>query len=292
MAIVGPLMSFAIGIGGLVLAGLLSQAKTTPDDPMEAARAFGPVATCLAWLGPVNITLGLFNMIPGFPLDGGRVLRAALWAATGSLHKATSWASATGRAVGWLFIAIGIMMAFGTRVPFFGQGAGSGLWLVFIGWFLSSAASRSYEGMLVDQALGDVRVEQLMRRSARALDPRVTIDEAVHGWFVRADARAFPVVDDDRLVGLMRAEDAVAVPREAWKTEVVGAVMSPLSDAVTTTPQEDVATALRKLGHAELEQLPVVEDGALVGVIERSAIARWLEVHPGSGGGHPTPRAT
>src|SRR5262249_36284769 len=120
------------------------------------ARQFGPVTTLLAWLGPINILLGLFNLIPGFPLDGGRILRAGLWGATNNLRQATAWASGIGRLIGWMFIAAGAAMAFGAHLPFLGTGLFSGLWLIFIGWFLNSAAVNSYRQTVVRNLLEEV----------------------------------------------------------------------------------------------------------------------------------------
>jgi Zn-dependent protease len=145
MALVGPVTSLAIGFLCIWLGSLgVGEVTARMDQPAEMLAGLGPWTTLLLWLGPVNIVLGLFNLVPGFPLDGGRVMRAAIWGATGDLHKATRWASNGGRAFAWFLIAAGVAMILGVRVPFFGTGFVGGLWLALIGWFLHNAAIMSY----------------------------------------------------------------------------------------------------------------------------------------------------
>lgn len=167
IAIVGPIASIAIGAAMLaatmLFAGLTGPLAVTAENAQELAAHMGPVTTLLMWLGPVNITVGLFNLVPGFPLDGGRVLRAAIWKATGDLHKATHAAATIGRGMGWAFIAAGAAMALGRRLPFFGTGLASGLWLALIGMFLRNAALQEEVGSEVTDLLEGVEVADLMR---------------------------------------------------------------------------------------------------------------------------------
>src|SRR5690606_22553362 len=141
MAIVGPLTSLVLGFGCLYLANALAgQIVIDPQNPMAAFAQLGTVATLLFWLWQVNVVLAFFNLVPGFPLDGGRVLRALVWGATGNVRTATRWASGAGQAFAWLLIGVGITMILGARYPVLGGGAVSGIWLAFIGWFLNNAA--------------------------------------------------------------------------------------------------------------------------------------------------------
>jgi Zn-dependent protease len=150
MAAVGPITSILLGLICMALVSFsAARSSAAASDPQSALNHFGPVTTLLAWLGPVNVLIGLFNLVPGFPLDGGRILRAGLWSATKDFNKATAWATGVGRMVGWLFIIAGIAMVFGLTIPFLGTGLVSGLWMVFIGWFLSSAALNSYKQTVV-----------------------------------------------------------------------------------------------------------------------------------------------
>lgn len=161
MAIAGPLLSLGLAVVFLSVASVtLPLSGSNATEPRQTLASLGPISTLLIWLAPVNMMVGVFNLIPGFPLDGGRVLRAAIWKATGDLHKATLVASTVGRAIGRTFVLLGVAMALGARVPLFGRGAGNGIWLVFIGWFLSSAAKRSFGALLVQEALDNVGGER------------------------------------------------------------------------------------------------------------------------------------
>ncbi len=155
------------------------------------------------WLGPINLLIGVFNLIPAFPLDGGRVLRSILWALSGDLRVSTRRASFIGQMFGWLFIVMGIAMFFGMHVPFFGSGPVSGLWLAFIGWFLRSAALQAYSRLAIDEALDGHVVSEVMRRGAPVVSPELPLTTLVHDYFVRSDERALPVLRDDVLVGVI-----------------------------------------------------------------------------------------
>jgi Zn-dependent protease len=214
-AVVGPIASILLGVGfGLAAAGLTSLSVDDPDGTEHALSQLGPVATMLVWLGPVNVSVGIFNLVPAFPLDGGRMLRAALWYKTRDLVRATLWSSRVGRAIGAGFIGIGIAMAFGVHVPLFGTGLIGGIWLAFIGWFLTNAAARSYAATLVQSALAGVRVEQLMRPTfgwvgpfdrARAVNAR---DEVVNVLARLGDQT--PVIDGNgALVGVLDRADVI-----------------------------------------------------------------------------------
>jgi CBS domain-containing protein len=253
----------------------------TPGDPQAVARQLGPVTTLLAWLGPINILLGLFNLIPGFPLDGGRILRAALWAVTKDLRKATAWAAGVGRLTGWLFIAAGVAMALGAELPFFGTGLISGLWLIFIGWFLNSAAVNSYQQTVVRDLLEDVPVFRLMRLNVPTVSPTLPISHLVYDYVMGAEERAFPVMEEDRLVGMVCLEDIRKVPREDWDRVTVGEIMTDASHLDVVTASEDAGNALEKLTRRDVAQAPVIENGRLVGLLRRRDILKWLELQSG-----------
>src|SRR5690606_35910497 len=187
--------------------------EVAESDPALAVQLLVPVSTRLMWLGPYNVLLGLFNMVPGFPLDGGRVFRAIAWWITGDLRKATRWASSAGRYFGYLLIAAGVAMILGLPVPLFGRGPVSGLWLVFIGWFLSRAASASYRQLVIREALREVAVADLMRRRVVAVPVDASAADLVAHAF-ETDQESFPVVVGDRLVGLVPRAALIRVPAE------------------------------------------------------------------------------
>lgn len=281
IAIVGPLASFALGIAAILIVGLSiawNGAVTSADDAAVAVTHLGPLATLLLWLGPVNVAVGLFNLIPGFPLDGGRVLRAVIWKVTGDGFKATRIAGGIGQAVGLGFIAAGIAMALGVHLPLFGTGLVSGLWLALIGMFLRGAAVQSQAGAAIREALGGVRVGDLMRGQYVWVDARLPLRTLVEGWFLRRDERAFPVFDDERFVGLVCLDDVRRVDASAWDEMRVLDVMTPAVRLVAADPDEPLVDAMGKLASGNVGQLPVVREGQLVGVLVERDVARWLEL--------------
>lgn len=278
-AIVGPLTSLILGgvfllLGSLSVAPLLEVAAT----PAEALRALGPIPTLLLWLGPINVLVGLFNLIPAFPLDGGRVLRALLWATVHNLRKATRWAAGVGQAIAWLFIVTGLAMAFGLRVPFFGTGVISGLWLAFIGWFLNTAAVQSYRQVVIQDLLHGVPVGRLMRTRLVTVPGDLSVSRLVNEWIMGSDERAFPVMDHDVFVGLVCLDDIRKVPSTAWEHTTVAQIMTPLERLVTVAPHDDAAEALEQLSRRDVAQLPVMDNGRLVGMLRLKDITRWLEL--------------
>jgi Zn-dependent protease/CBS domain-containing protein len=289
IAIVGPAVSFVIGLTCVALSGLFLR-NGDLSDPGALIAGLDPLRTIILWLGPINLIIGTFNLIPGFPLDGGRVLRAALWRITGNLRRATRWASATGQAIGWSFVLLGIAMLFGARVPFFGHGTGSGIWLALIGWFLSSAAARSYQGLVVQETLEGVTVNQLMRRSGPEVEADTTIGAVVSELLTRAGETVLPVFHDGVLVGLVSATDVRRAPRESWPFTPVVSVMTPREKLVTVSPSDSAASAMKTLVERNVEQVPVIADGQLVGMLDRNAVARWLEMEMAMARTSQTPR--
>ena len=284
MAIVGPITSVVIGVICLLAAGLFMRLPAGAlASPGSAFAALDPLTTLLLWLGPINILLGIFNMLPGFPLDGGRVLRAVLWAATGNFRTATRWAARVGQAVAWLMIFTGIAMAFGVEVPFFGTGVVSGLWLAFIGWFLSSAARQSEQQVVIHDMLEGVPAARLMRSNVLAVPPMISVGQLVYRYVMGTDEQAFPVLEGDRLLGLVTLEDIRKVPREEWDTTMARDIMTPANQLAVVRPQDDAATALDKLMEHDVRQVPVIADGHLVGLVRRRDIMRWLQLQAPTG---------
>jgi Zn-dependent protease len=284
MTIVGPITSIVIGVLALAIgARLVPRPLLDSEDPLRAFQSVGPLATILLWLGPINIVIGLFNLVPGFPLDGGRLLRAALWAATGDLRRATRWAARIGQAFGLLLVFAGINMMFGLRIPFFGRGLGAGLWIAFIGWFLNRAAAASYSQLAIQELLRGIPVARLMRRETATVAPTLTIAELVDDFLMATEQRAFPIVDGEMLLGLVTLDDVRRIPRAAWADKSVRDIMTRRDALATTTPREDAAAALEKIIAKDVEQLPVVTDGRFEGMLRRRDILRWLELQSPAG---------
>jgi Zn-dependent protease/CBS domain-containing protein len=279
MAAAGPLVSFIIGsvatFVGVHLAGAVD--ATTPEQVVETA---GPIATILLWLGPINVILAIFNLVPGFPLDGGRVFRALLWWGTGDLDRATRWASRAGQAVGWTLIILGVLMAFGFRVPFFGTGLGGGLWIALIGWFLNNAARMSYAQMRMRRRLSHVPVRTMMRASLDTVTPGTTIAELVRDHIMKTDQTTFPVLDETGLAGMVSTRDVQRIPSDEWSFVTVRQVMTAAEDVPSIDADADASEALERLATGELEQLPVTEHGRLSGFVRRQDILKWLSLQP------------
>jgi Zn-dependent protease len=277
MAILGPVTSLVIGSGLLLIVGMTTNLSGISDQSAQTTLSrFGPFKTVLVWLGSVNLTLGIFNLIPGFPLDGGRVLRSILWAITGHLRRATRWASWVGRAISWLMIFAGIAMAFGTDI--FGGGVANGLWLTFIGWFLHNAAVQSYRQMVIRDVLEEVSINEVMQRDPDTVQSDRTVGHLVHDCMMQSDDHAFPVVDDDHLVGIVTLDDVRSVPRDDWSSTYVREIMTPAEGLVTVTPDEDASRPLDQLAGRDVRQLPVLEEGRLVGLVRRRDIVKWLQL--------------
>jgi Zn-dependent protease/CBS domain-containing protein len=282
MAIAGPVTSLVLGIAFLWVASLLTgPIQIDPQRPTEAMSRLGPLATLLLWLGPINILLGLFNLVPGFPLDGGRVLRAILWGITGDLTRATRWASGAGQLVAWALIGTGFAMILGVQVPLFGTGLVGGLWLALIGWFLNNAAILSYRRQLVMKSLGDLHVRRIMSTDYQTATPDMSVRELVETRLLRTSQRAYPVLDQSGLRGMICLEDVRRLERNKWGEVRVEEAMTPVAQLSTVTPEELASRALDLLVQRGVNQLPVISGGRLVGMVSREDIFRWLTLHQG-----------
>jgi Zn-dependent protease/CBS domain-containing protein len=290
-AAVGPFTSILLGLLFIFLTPLVTplSGATTAEDGAEVLASLSPAATLLAWLGPVNILIGLFNLIPAFPLDGGRMLRAVLWGLTGKLRPATTWAARIGQLIGWLLIAAGIGMTFGAYIPFFGTGFVGGIWLAFIGWFLYIAATHATTRLALDDALAGLTVGQLMQRETPTVPSDLAVSTLVHDYLIRGADRALPVTDDGHLLGLVCVSDVRRVPPDDWQATPVSAVMRPADGLSVASPGDRVADAFEKLARRDIDQMPVVDNGFLVGMLRRRDVTRWLELawHPVSPPGRP-----
>jgi CBS domain-containing protein len=180
--------------------------------------------------------------------------------------------------LGWLFIAAGIAQTFGIYVPYFGTGFASGLWLAFIGWFIYTAASHAHTRIALDDALAGVTVAQLMRTDVPGVPSSLTLGALVQDYLVRAGDRAVPVVEDGRFVGIVGYSDIRKVPPERWATTSLAAVMRGADELAVTAPDRPLSEALQELIRRDIEQMPVVADGRLVGMLRRRDVARWVEL--------------
>jgi Zn-dependent protease len=279
IAIAGPIMSVLIGVVMVLIAVVTGINGQPGAAPAQLIAGLSPANTILLWLGSINIILAIFNMIPGFPLDGGRVLRSILWAVTNNLRRATRLASWVGQGIAWMMIAAGIAMAFGFQIPILGTGLVSGLWLAFIGWFLNNASIQSYRQVAIKDILEGIPVTRLMRSDPPTVEPDCTVSDLVHTHVMGTDDQAFPVLDREQLVGIVTLDDVRRVPRTDWDTVYVRDIMTGEEKLVTITPEDDAAEALEKLIQRDVRQLPVVRSNReFLGLLRRRDIMRWLQV--------------
>jgi len=257
IALVGPLTSG-------ILAGLFGIVAGLGGNLLSA-----PLAGTLGYLAWTNLLLAVFNLVPGFPLDGGRLLRSAIWKATGSFRRATRVASLAGQGVGWLLVAGGVAWLLA------GDLAG-GIWFAFIGWFLVQAARSSYQELQLRDLLRGVEAEDVMASDLRRIRPELSLQDAVDDYFMRYDHGAFPVEEQGRTVGLLTLRGVRRVPREQWPTRQVRDHMVPLGDQVVVAPDARMDGVLGKLQDGEAGRVLVVDDGEVVGIITASDLTRWL----------------
>lgn len=237
-----------------------------------AAREFSePLAALAFWLGWINLVLAGFNLIPGFPLDGGRVLRSILWWRGGDLRGATRTASTIGRGVGYLFIFGGIWMIF------WGYWL-NGLWIAFIGWFLQNAAVGSYRQVAVQDILRGHTVAEVMTRGCPAVHPEISVEQLVHEHILDSGRRCFPVVEDSHVLGLITVHDVKKVPRELRATKAVREAMTPFDRLKWVQPSDDLSSVLQVLTAEDVNQLPVMDKGDIVGVVGRDTLLSFIHL--------------
>jgi Zn-dependent protease len=262
MGIVGPITSFVIGAICLGIALALGWAP--PGFPER------PLPAMLMWLGYINIVLAIFNLIPGFPLDGGRVLRAIAWWITGDAKRATTIAARVGQFIAFGMIVFGVMRFFG------GAGFG-GLWIAFIGWFLLSASRESYAQMAISEGLRGIHVGDVMSRDYPSVDGHSNLQTFVEEHLIRTGRRCFVVTFNGHTEGIITPNEVSKVERARWPYTTVADVMRPLDQVRTVAPDAAVTEALEMMAREDLNQLPIVADGELAGFISRSHILQLLQ---------------
>jgi len=261
IAIVGPLSSFVIGLICLALAHV--------EGWRSGVTARTPIAAVLLWLGYINMLLAAFNMIPGYPLDGGRVLRAVIWFFNKNAVRATQWAARVGQVVAFLFIIYGLYRFF--TVENFG-----GIWIAFIGWFLLDASRGSAAQVEMMDLLRGRKVADLMDRDCPTVESHLSLYDFLHQFLLRSGRRCYIVVQGDRLVGLITPNEVRAVDAESWPQTSVQSAMRPIAQLRTVSPDTPVTQALEVITRDDINQMPVVADGRLLGIFSRSSVMGFL----------------
>jgi len=255
IAMAGPLSSFLLS----AIFFLLSAA--TEGQGMKALYAY---------VARLNLILGIFNLIPGFPMDGGRVLRSIIWRKKNDFLYATRKASGFGQKVALFFIFSGLLSVF--------AGFPGGIWMMLIGWFLFTAAQASYQQVSLQEALAGVRVRDVMVRDIVTISPSTTLAEAVDLFFLRYGYGGFPVFDDGRLLGMLTLKEVKDVPREDWQTLTVADVLVPHSKRWEISPESTVMQALEIMIAEDRGRLVVTENDRVAGLITRNGIAQYVQL--------------
>lgn len=255
IAIAGPLSSFVLAVLFYILYTL----------------SLGQMAAALfIYLFRLNLVLGIFNLIPGFPMDGGRVVRAFLWQRSKDFFYATRKASIMGQRIALFFIIFGI---FSLLTGFTG-----GLWIMLIGWFLHTAALTSYQQASLEETLKGVKVRNIMVRDVITLSPDIKIDRAVNEYFLKYGYGGFPVVRDGSLLGFLTLKEIRNVPRERWQEVMVSDVFFPHNKKWEVSEDDDALKALETMISEDTGRLVVIKDGRIEGLITRNGIARYVQI--------------
>jgi len=257
IAIVGPVTSFVIAVLALGLASLSPRGS-----PIEATASY---------LAIINAALGGFNLVPGFPLDGGRVLRSIVWSVTNDLRRATEIAAGVGKVVAWGLMLWGFWRVLDGDV--FG-----GIWVAAIGWFLQNAASGTVQQTVLETRLRRLRVADVIRPDSSAVAPDASVADLIDRYMLPGARRAVPVVRDGRPIGIVTLSDIRPVPAAERATTTVEQVMGGRENLASVTPETRLQAAIERLGEGDYDQLPVIHDGQLVGMLTRADVVRELQL--------------
>lgn len=259
LTIAGPLSSLGLAAAFYGLA-LLGRALGWPET----------VSTVAAFLALLNLVLAVFNMVPGFPLDGGRIFRSVVWAITGDLERATRWATLGGRIFGYLLIAFGaVQLFYGFLI--------AGLWSAFIGWFLANAASGSYRQFAVRRLLARVPVSRVMVTDPVAVSPDLPVQELIEEYFLRRPGGAYPVVEDGAVLGIVGVEEVADLKPAERQVKRVFHVMRSIADVPLARLDETLDEVVSRLSPGERDRALVVENGRLLGILTLDDVGDWLK---------------
>jgi len=254
IAIAGPLSSFILSAFFFFLSLNMS----------------GGAKALFTYLTRINFLLGVFNLIPGFPMDGGRVLRSAIWKKKRDYFFATQKASSIGRGIALFFIFFGLFSLL--------TGGTGGLWLMFIGWFLYSAAQASYQQATLQEVLSGLKVKDIMVREMQTIEPSISLDEAVDRYFLRFAYGGFPVIEGGKFLGILTLKEVKNVPREDWGRVKVIDVYVPHEKRWEVSPEDDVIKALELMLKEDKGRIVVTERDRIIGLITRNGIARYVQI--------------
>ncbi len=261
-------VEFFVAVAGPVVSAVIAIACYELSRLSESAQWPTPLTAVVWYLGWINAIVVGFNLVPAFPLDGGRVLRSLLWHARGNLKWATRVTSSIGSAFGLVLIILGVMIFIGGNIV-------GGMWQFLIGVFLRNAAQMSYQNVLVRRALEGEPIRQLMESNVHTVSPAFTIEQLIDDYVYRHHHKMYPVIENGRLLGCVMVADAKNVPRNEWAFRTVAEVIRPCEPVNTVAPDADAMQALAKMGQG-VSRLMVAENGQLRGVISLKDMMRFI----------------
>jgi len=258
MALAGPGMSLLLSGFFFVISKLLVMTSV----PLAAIVS-------LNYLASINLTLAIFNLVPAFPMDGGRVLRALIWRFSGSLQKATRISSAMGSAFGYLLIAFGIFLLLNNDLV-------NGVWLLLIGWFINQMSKESYQTMMLSDIFDKIKVREFMTGSVVTVDRSISVQELVEGYFYKYKFAVFPISQDGRITGIVSTASVKMLEPAARAQTSVGSIATPLSDKLVVSPEDAVSKAMAKLSANGVGRVLVMEEERLLGIVSNTDILNYL----------------
>jgi Zn-dependent protease len=255
ISIAGPAVSFVLAAFFFLLQHIFTNVE--------------PVLALCTYLVYINIVLGLFNLIPGFPLDGGGVFRAVVWAITHNQRRATLFAASLGRFIAFLFIILGVWQIFAGNFM-------NGLWIAFIGWFLESAARGQVHQLALRDILAGHTVSQAMNRQFTAIPADTTLKRLVDDHILGGGRRSFVVKEGNKAVGLLTLHHVKEIPQSKWPTKTSAEIMIPIEQTKRLQPGQELWTALEEMDRDGVNQLPVMADGEIHGMLTREDVVTYL----------------
>ncbi|MCK5567361.1 MAG: site-2 protease family protein, partial [Actinomycetia bacterium] len=260
MAIAGPAASFVLAI----IFGIIWLLTGQYEIIREPFR----------YLTIINIILGIFNMLPGFPLDGGRVLRSIIWKVTDNLRRATYIASTTGRVIGFLIIAVGIFF-------FFTGNFLNGVWFAFIGWFLQSSAHMGYRQLVFETTIKGIKVRDVMNDDMVIVEKNIDLQELIDEYFMRYRFGRFPVVEDfrsEKFIGIISLHDIKSIERKRWPEVRVGDIVKAVTENEKVNMSMEISDAIKKMGRSDLGHLVIMSGNKIKGIITKSDVMRFIKL--------------
>ncbi len=261
IALAGPLMSLLLFVIFSIALQVLSM-----------LQVYEPWLVIFIYVRNINLILVLFNMVPAFPLDGGRVLRALLWKFKGNLREATRITSGMGNIFGFLLIFFGVYLVFlGNFI--------NGIWFVFIGWFIKQLSESSYQNTLMTDMFTKIKVDTFMSKNVIAVEGHISVEALVENYFYKFKFTSFPVLSDGKVIGMVTVDSIKALQREEWDRTAIRNVVIHLKDDLMVQPQENVTQAIKKIFQNGVGRVLVMEGGELQGIVSRTDILNYIRIH-------------